>query len=192
MLDKKDFQEMQQELQKYDEKRELLIKKSRDILKLSKQVIYAVHRNELSEAANLLKNLEKEKNELNKISKHDPHMLSEGSFRIALQEYVEAALYYEFVKNEKLPSHKKLDVDSEHFVMGLCDLTGELARRAVYLAGKNQTKNVVKIRDLIDEIYGELLKFDFRENEVRRKFDAIKYEINKIEELVLDLKLRKR
>ena len=41
-------------------------------------------------------------------------------------------------------------------------------------------------------MYGELLKFDFRDNEVRRKFDAVKYDLRKLEDLVLDLKLKGR
>ena len=41
-------------------------------------------------------------------------------------------------------------------------------------------------------IYGELLKFDFRDNEIRRKVDAVKYELRKLEDLVLDLKFKGR
>ena len=113
----------------------------------------------------------------------------EGSYKVAIQEYVEALLYYEFVTSGKLV---ELDVDAEHFVLGLADLPGELTRRAVFLAGKGKTDEVMKIRDAMDLIYGEFLKFDFRENEIRRKVDAVKYELRKMEDLVLDLKLKGR
>jgi len=60
------------------------------------------------------------------------------------------------------------------------------------LAGKGKGDEVVKIKDQVDLIYGELLKFDFRDNEIRRKVDAVKYDLRKLEDLVLDLKLKGR
>ena len=116
-------------------------------------------------------------------------MIYEGSFKIAIQEYVEAILYYEFVKNGNFPD---LKVIPEQFILGLADLPGELVRRAVFLAGKGHTEKVIHIKDQVDMLYGELLKFDFRDNEIRRKVDAIKYELRKLEDLVLDLKLKGR
>ena len=62
----------------------------------------------------------------------------------------------------------------------------------MFLAGKGEVEKVIKIKDEVDTIYGELLKFDFRDNEVRRKFDSIKYDLRKLEDLVLDLKLKGR
>ena len=71
-------------------------------------------------------------------------------------------------------------------------MPGELVRKAVFLAGKGQVAKVGKIKDEVDMIYGELLKFDFRSNDIRRKVDAVKYDLRKLEDLVLDLKLKKR
>ncbi len=183
------FTHLQQEFAQYDEARERLIKKSRDVLKLSKLIIYAVHRDELDKAAELIKEIETERKELEKIAEHSDKMAYEGSYKIAIQEYVEAILYFTFVKTGKLAEFK---AQAELFMLGLCDLPGELVRRAVFLAGKGKVNEVVKIKDMVDTIYGELLKFDFRENEIRRKVDGVKYELRKLEDLVLDLKLKKR
>lgn len=183
------FNKLQKEFSDYDTQRENLIKKSRDVLKLSKLLIYAVHRDELDNAAKLLKEIEKEKKALDKIATHSDKMLFEGSYKIALQEYAEAVLYYNFVISGKLV---ELDISAEHYVLGLADLPGELNRRAVFLAGKGKVEEVGKIRDAVDSVYGELLKFDFRDNEIRRKVDAVKYELRKLEDLMLDLKLKGR
>ncbi|MEK6969197.1 MAG: hypothetical protein AABW48_02100 [Nanoarchaeota archaeon] len=180
---------LQKEIQDYDTERERLIKKSRDVLKLSKQVIYAVHRDELSAAAKLVKQIESEKKKLDIIAKHSWKMALEGSYKVAVQEYVEAILFYNFIKNGKLID---LDASAEHFILGLADLPGELVRKAVFLAGKGNVAGVIKIKDEVDTIYGEMLKFDFRDNEVRRKVDGIKYDLRKLEDLVLDLKLKGR
>ena len=183
------FAKLKKEVQDYDSERERLIKKSRDVLKLSKQVIYAVHRDEINEAAKLIKQIESERKKLDQIAHHSKKMLSEGSYKVAIQEYVEAILYYQFIKTGKLVN---LRVDTNHFILGLADLPGEMVRKAVYLAGKGQVAKVKKIKDEVDMIYGELLKFDFRNNEIRRKVDAVKYDLRKLEDLVLDLKLKKR
>jgi len=152
--------------------------------------IYAVHRGDLTQAQSLIKEIEKERSDLNKITHHSTFLLSEGSYKIAVQEYVEALLYFHVIKNKKMPTHTQLKVQSKHYLLGLCDLTGEIVRKAVYLAGKGQYKEVIKFKDLVDQIYGELLKFNFREPEIRRKFDSIKYDLKKLEDLVLDLKLK--
>lgn len=183
------FSKLRKDIQDYDSERENLIKQSRDVLKLSKQIIYAVHRDELNEAAKLIKQIEAEKKKLDAIAKHSRKMGSEGSYKVAIQEYAEALLYYHFVKDGGLVD---LPIDTEHFILGLADLPGELVRKAVFLAGKGEVDKVIKIKDAVDTIYGELLKFDFRDNEVRRKFDSIKYDLRKLEDLVLDLKLKGR
>ena len=183
------FKKLQKEVKDYDAKREALIKKSRDVLKLSKLIIYAVHRDDLKQAAALISKIEQERKAADKMAKHSAKMSTEGSYRVAIQEYVEAVLYYNFVKTGKLIG---LNVETEHFVLGLADLPGELGRRAVFLAGKGQTDKVIAIRDAVDMIYGELLRFDFRHNETRRKVDSVKYDLRKLEDLVLDLKLKGR
>jgi len=159
------------------------------VLKLSKRVIYAVHRDEIKEAERLIKEIESEKKKLDELSHHNKKMSCEGSYKVAIQEYVEALLYYNFVKKGKLVN---LSVATEHFILGLADLPGELVRKAVFLAGKGEVEKVVKIKDEVDSIYGELLKFDFRSNDIRRKVDAVKYDLRKLEDLVLDLKLKGR
>ncbi len=183
------FGKLQKEIKKYDSERERLIIKSREVLKLSKQLIYAIHRDEMKAAEKLLEDIEREKQNLDRIAAYNYRMLVEGSYRVAVQEYVEAALYYAFVRSGSLPD---LKVPPELYVLGLCDLPGELVRKAVFLAGKGQSAEVIKIRDQVDEIYGELLKFDLRDNETRRKADAVKYDLRKLEDLVLELRLKGR
>jgi translin len=183
------FEKIRQDLQGYDQLREQLIKKSRDVLKLSKQLIYAVHRSEAENAKKLSKEINEEFETLNDIAKKNPRLNKEGSYKVAIQEYVEAILYLNFILDGKL---KEIDVPSNLFILGLADLPGELGRRAVYLAGKGKYKEVIKIKDAVDNIYGELLKLDLRDNEARRKTDAVKYELRKLEDLVLDLKLKEK
>lgn len=190
ILNTAEFAAMRDEVKTYDDQRESLIKKSRDVLKLSKQVIYAIHRDELKAAEKLIQEIKKEKAALEKIANNDPFLLTEGSYKVALQEYAEALLYFSVIHSKKLATRKDLAIPTDYYILGLCDLTGELVRKAVYLAGKDLYAEVIEIKDLVDGLYGELLAFDFRDNETRRKFDAVKYDLKKLEDLVLDLKLK--
>jgi predicted translin family RNA/ssDNA-binding protein len=181
------FEKIKQEISEYDDLREELIKKSRDVLKLSKQLIYAVHRDD-PEAENLVNEIELEKSNMDKIVQNKNQLINEGSYKIAVQEYVEAILYHHYVKFHEL---KEMNVSPISYLSGLVDLPGELVRKAVYLAGKGEYDQVIKIRDLVDKIYGQLLSFDIRESSLRKRMDSIKYDLRKLEDLVLELKLKK-
>jgi len=190
MINENDFEEMRKEFDDYDNNRELIIKKSRDILKLSKQIIYAVHRDDLKEAKKLVKKIEDKKKNIKKLVSRNAKLESIGAYRVAIGEYVEAILYYNYIKDKKILTHKTLKVTTEHYLLGIIDLTGELGRKAVQLAGKDKFKQVVEIKETVAEIYGMLLKFDFRNSNMRKKFDSVKYDLKKLEDLVLDLKLK--
>ena len=108
----------------------------------------------------------------------------------AIQEYVEAVCYYDYVKLGKLTSKEKLGVDSENYLLGCCDLVGELMRNAVNSGIKGDYKQSFEIKDFVDSLYNELMKFDFRNSELRRKFDGVKWELKKIDQMVFDIKFR--
>ena len=180
----KDFEEMRKKLKKEYDIREEIINKSRDILRYSKSSIYSTHRNELKDAKKLIKQSEKLINELSKKIKIEN---KNNMFNSALQEYVEAICFLNVVENKKLIGINKLGVGVEDYLMGISDLTGELGRRAVLLAIKKDKKGVKEIYDLVDYIFGEMMKFNIRNSELRRKFDAIKWNLKKIEELRYDL-----
>jgi predicted translin family RNA/ssDNA-binding protein len=192
MLNKKDFNEMRKEFNSFDDNRELTIKKSRDILKLSKQIIYSIHRGDTGEAAKLVKTIEAEKKKIESVIAKNSKLETIGAYKVAIGEYAEAMLYYYFIKNKKIVTHRFLRVTTEHYLLGLIDLTGELGRKAVQYAGNGNFKKVIGIKDIVSKIYGELLKFDFRESDMRRKFDSVKYDLKKLEDLVLDLKLKNK
>lgn len=189
MLNKENFKEMESYLKEEDSQRELIIGKSRTILKNSKSAIYSLHRGEIKEAKILLDDAEKIIEELKKIALKHPHL--KGNLDNGLQEYCEASCFYGFIKNKKIPTSHELKLDPFNYLSGLSDLTGELGRKAVIEATAKKTKEVETIREIIDEIHGHFIKFDLRNGELRKKSDSIKWNLQKVEELLYDLK-RKR
>ena len=186
LVDRKDFSDMVREMGAVDEKREQSIALSREIIKLSKRIIYSVHRDELGEAKKLLESIKAGVKRLKSIEGCE-----EGHLRTAMQEYVEAACFYSVVSSKSLPKRAQLGVAAEHYLLGLCDLSGELVRRAINSATKGKVDASFFIKDFLQDLYGELLQFDFRNGELRRKFDGIKYDLQKLESLAFELSRRK-
>lgn len=191
MINTKYFDGVKDKIESFDEQREILIKKTRDVIKLSKQIIYSVHRDEFEKAEELIKQIKSKLAELDKITKDHAALYYSGSYKIAVQEYVEAITYFEVIKNKKLPTHDELGVDLEYYLLGLMDLTGELVRKAINLAIKEDYETAILIKGFVSDLYGELLKLDLRASELRKKFDSIKYDLNRLEDLVFQIKLKK-
>lgn len=181
------FDKIRKEMEKTDDARESIIKESRSILKASKQAIYAIHRNDLKEAKKLISEAKKEKIRIEKKIKRPE--LRTGGFSNACEEFAEAVIFLSVIETGKVPSQKSVGVSNEEYLGGIADLTGELGRRAVLLGTERDTNGVKKIRDLVDEIFGEFVKFNFRNGDLRRKYDAIKYNLQKIEKVLYDLKV---
>jgi len=173
--------------------REKIISKSREIIKLSKQSIFAFHRGDLSLAEN---NLEKtNKLILETFSLVEESSLREvGSFRASLEEFIEAISFGFFLKNNKIPTISDLElsfsIPYETYLSGLCDLSGELVRHAVDAATNNNTDLVDFIRLSVDELYGLFLKFSFRGGDLRKKFDSLRHNLSKLNDIMYDVHLR--
>lgn len=184
MIDSSEFSEIRKELKDAEEKRELVIRKSRDIIMLSKQVIYAAQRGNLKRAEELCADIKKEALALPK------EYCGTEMEAVALQEYVEAVCFFEFLKSGKLLTRKELSVDTENYLLGLCDLTGELVRQAVNAAINKRFGEALKIKDFVSEIYGEFLQFDLRGGQLRNKADSIKWNLKKLEDLALTISVK--
>ena len=110
---------MREDYSCFDSDREDLIKKSRDVLKLSKQIIYAVHRDDLQEALTLVDNIKNKVLELQDLASKNVRLENVGMYRMVLGEYVEALLYFYYVSDDKMMTHTELGVDTEAYLTGL-------------------------------------------------------------------------
>lgn len=185
MLDNESFKEIESYLKEEDSRREEIITTSRIILKNSKSAIYSLHRKEIDKAKELIDESKIIIEKLNKIIIKHPHL--KQSMENALEEYCEACCFYGFIANKKIPSYKELNLEPHTYLGGISDLTGELGRRSVLEAIAKNRSEVSEIRDLVDEIYGVFARLDLRNGELRKKGDSIKWNLNKIEEVLHDM-----
>ena len=187
MLNKQEFRKIRQEMHGIDTKREEIIQTSREIITVSKQIIYAAQRNDLKSAELSIKKIKEGIKKLKKIMIPVDTNISS----VAMQEYVEAISFYEFVKNKKIPTKASLGVSAEEYLSGLCDLTGELVRKAVYDVIHKKFDEAAKIKELVHDIYGEFLHLHLRNGELRKKSDSIKWNLKKLEEVMYDISMKR-
>ncbi|MBI2436632.1 MAG: hypothetical protein HYV41_02750 [Candidatus Magasanikbacteria bacterium] len=166
-----------------------IIKLSDDALHFSKRAIFAMHRDDLTEAQMKLNDAEKNLKEVIKKYGKDERATDEGSYKAGLEEFVEATLLYQFLTTGKISEIKSLPISPESYVAGLCDVPGELYRYAIKSATIRNIEMVKKCAMTAEEITGELIEFNLT-SYLRNKFDQAKSAVQKIEQIVYELSLR--
>ena len=189
MLDKKLFEELLASYKNYTKLRDQIIIDSRDILRNSKQAIFALHRDELAEAENILQDTEEKILSMEKLFAKEKRLKSEGSYREGLEEFIEAFMFSEFLKNGQINFQSKVKADFNDLIGGICDLTGEIVRKAVQAVTKGENEKIKSYQIAVQSVVGELIKFDLL-GKHRGKYDQAKRNLKKIEEIAYDLKIR--
>ncbi|MFH1402825.1 MAG: hypothetical protein ABIH11_00975 [Candidatus Altiarchaeota archaeon] len=189
MLDKRDCRAIKADLDKLSRGKIEVMKQSREIVKASKELIYSIHRGDVKGSRALLANIRKKRGVLDRIAS-TPRLRAYHPYINGVQEYVEAVSYHYVMTSGHIPSRKDLDVDSETYLMGLSDLTGELMRKGVDDMVNERYAHAIMMRDAVAEIYGLMLSLDLDGGEARRKSDAVKWNLAKLEDLVYDAKIR--
>ena len=182
-----DLRHIDKEMQLFDKRRDEMLQKCHEAIRFSKRVIYAVHRDDKKVAE-----LTKELTEKIRVLRTRGELQFSPTYKVAMQEYVEAICLYEFIYKNKVPTQGELYVSAPDYLSGLCDLTGELMRNANYLAINGKTDEVIRVKELVDKIYEQFLLLDIRDNDLRKKFDSVKYNLQKLEDLILHMERRKR
>lgn len=191
MIDSKEFAALRKELEDYRKTKDRILDLSREVVTLSKQVIYSQQRGEGKAAQELLKKMQALYLELRAAVKQRPDMLGNSMFCVAGQELVEASAYVAIEQGEAVPRAADLGVDALTYLLGVADLSGELVRSAVLSSIGGDAKRVSELRDILQALYGELIRIDNREKDLRRKIDKVGYDLEKVENLMLDLSLKR-
>ncbi len=92
------------------------------------------------------------------------------------QEFVEALVFYEIIKNNRIMDYsgfKELYLLPENYVLGLCDVIGELRRMVLESIKNDDVDNAKKYYEFMEKIYDYIMKFDYYHviDGLRRKQD---------------------
>ena len=108
-LSSADFAAIQKSMVEEDEKRESLIKRSRDVLKHSKQAIYALQRGDAANADMLIQSAKAAALPLLALLSASPQ-LRFGAMSAALEEWAEAFIFSVFLKEKRIPTMAELEI----------------------------------------------------------------------------------
>ncbi len=184
------FPTIKEEIEHFEKKREGLILITTKIVQLSKEIIYATHRKEFAHAEKKVKEARQLLAEVRSEVEQDAK-LDIGAYKVAVQEYVESLCYLRFIRQEQLPTHQELTISAEYYLLGLCDLVGELSRAAMNAAINDDHALVERIRQFVYTFNDELMQINFRNGELRKKVDGVRYELQKLDTIVFQLKQKK-
>ena len=188
MVNKQHLNKIRRQIQEYSRKRREIIRISDEVLNNSKKAIFAMQRDDMDLAKTKLDGNYKKLNNLLKSHKKGDKILHEGALRAALEEYVEARLFEQFLNNKKI-GKIDIEVDPDVYISGLCDVPGELYRYAVKSATERKYDVVKKCYQTAEEIIGETLEMNLTGYN-RNKFDQSKNALNKIEHIVYEVSLK--
>lgn len=189
MMDKKYLQAIRTDLLGYAQKRREVIKMSGDAQQHSKKAIFALQRDDKAGASERFTLAKALFLDLEKKFKKEPGLLDEGSYRAALEEYVEAVLFHDFIAGKSVGKIKDIKVDSDAYISGLCDVPGELYRYAIKSATARDFEMTNKCYKYTEEIIGELIDMDLTGYH-RNKFDQAKQALHKLQQVVYEISLR--
>uniref|UniRef100_UPI000AD286E4 hypothetical protein n=1 Tax=Vulcanisaeta sp. JCM 14467 TaxID=1295370 RepID=UPI000AD286E4 len=103
---------------------------------------------------------------------------------ISLQEYVEAMTMWFFITENRIPSPGELGVDAEPYINGIADFTGELSRKATEEMIRNNLDFALRAKQVMEELYLDLLSLEPRDYEMRKKVDYVASNINWLNEKI--------
>ena len=144
-----------------DAVREKMLPLSRDVIRFCSQAIRALHRQEFSEAAEMLKSARRLLDDIEQTVTECDEFLNTGAFRDAQKEYAEGCITLAVVKGNPVPDPDELNVDYAAYLNGLGEAVGELRR---YLLDKMRRGDMSRGEELLsnmDDIYTVLVTMDF-------------------------------
>jgi len=189
MIKKTFLAKIKNDLQTQQKERNLIFGEARKILQSSKTAIFALHAGDIKKAEASLKDAEEILKKLNQAYSKDNRLRFEGSYRAAMEEYVEAKTFSQALAGKTLDELPIKTIGPEEYINGLADLTGELVRQAVLQATKGNYKVLDKYQKFTEDIVGYLLTL-YLTGQSRQKFDDAKRNLKRLEQIIYEVSIR--
>ncbi|XP_057659785.1 translin isoform X2 [Diorhabda carinulata] len=89
-----------------------------------------------------------------------------------------------------LSNQSNLHLDLEDYLMGLLNLASELSRYAVNSVTLGDYNRPIQISRFVAQLNAGFRLLNLKNDSLRKRFDGLKYDVKKIEEVVYDLSIR--
>jgi translin len=184
------LEEIDKTLKDVQDRREKLIKGTRDVVMLCSKSIVALHHSQLEDANSKMDKAKTMLEEFRKYARQDLYRY----IAVAEQELVEAYALKSVMEDKPMPSMKELDVTGESYLTGLLDCVGEIKRLVYDRMRTGKGKDAEKLFATMEEIYNAVYPFAVYDNIVsglRRKLDVARMLIEDIRATVTEESRRK-
>ncbi|KAL5520122.1 hypothetical protein ACEPAG_1782 [Sanghuangporus baumii] len=91
----------------------------------------------------------------------------------------------------KEDANTRMMIQAEDYLHGLITLVNELSRWAVNAVTLGDFERPIRISIFVKNLFAGFTMLNLKNDALRRRFDSLKYDIKKIEEVVYDVSLRK-
>jgi translin len=184
------LEEIDRSLKDVQDRREKLIKGTRDVVMLCSKSIVAMHHSELEDAKSKMDQAKTMLEEFRRYAQQDLYRY----ITVAEQELVEAYALKSVMDNKPMPSMRELDVTGESYLTGLLDCVGEIKRLIYDRLRSGKGKDAEKLFATMEEIYNAIYPFAVYDNIVsglRKKLDVARMLIEDVRATVTEESRRK-
>jgi len=159
------------DLKLIEDRREKLIKGTRDVIMLCSKSIVSLHDGKYDHASEQVNRAKELLDELRQTAQTDLYRYIIG----AETELVEANALRSIVSGSSIPSMQSLNVNGSSYILGLLDCVGELKRLVYDKIRAGKSDDAKNLFTLMEQIYATLFPFAAYDNivqGVRRKLDV--------------------
>ena len=184
-----DVEKINRKFKDIEERRNAIIKGTRDATILCSKAIVSMHAHKKNESIEYIEKAKKLLQQYKEMGKDD----LQRYLYIAEQEYVEAYCLFSIIENYGIPSMKSLEVSDISYVMGLLDCIGEIKRMIIDKIRAEGTSNINTLFELMDKIYGIIYPLAVYDNlmpGLRKKLDVSRLLIENVRAIITEEKRR--
>jgi translin len=162
---------IQSKLDEKDTVREIAIKSSRAIIRISGSVIHSIHKKE--EVSAMMGEAMDEAQRLRGLLEEHPEIWNSGLVEDAMQELSEAAIIMSIADDAPLPEPEGLGVPMTAYLLGLADAIGELRRFTLESLRQGDTEKATGYLEMMEDMFKVIMRFDYPDAlvSIRRKQD---------------------
>jgi translin len=180
-----DVEKINKKFKDIEERRNAIIKGTRDATILCSKAIVSMHAHKKNES---IENIEKAKKLLQQFKEMGKEDLQRYLY-VAEQEFVEAYCLFSIIENSVIPSMKSLEVSDISYVMGLLDCIGEIKRMIIDKIRLEGTSDINTLFELMDKIYGIIYPLAVYDNlmpGLRKKLDVSRILIENVRAILTE------
>lgn len=184
------LEEIDKNLKDVQDRREKLIKGTRDVVMLCSKSIVAMHHSQLEDAKSKMDQAKSMLEEFRKYARQDLYRY----IAVAEQELVEAYALRAVMDHKPMPTMKEMDVTGDSYLTGLLDCVGEIKRLVYDRMRSGNEEDAEKLFATMEEIYNAIYPFAVYDNIVsglRKKLDVARMLIEDIRATVTEESRRK-